>query len=54
LIYKQASLKGFRNLDTLKNSLDNNGNIKPKGDNGINKGFNGTSLNDKWDEFTDN
>lgn len=54
LIYKQASLKGFRNLDTLKNSLDNNGNIKPKGDNGINKGFNGTSLNSKWDEFTDN
>lgn len=31
LIYKSASLKGFQNLDTLINALDDQGNIKPKG-----------------------
>ena len=30
LIYKSASLKGFQNLDTLINALDEQGNIKPK------------------------
>jgi hypothetical protein len=33
-IYKEASLKGFKNLNTLIEALDEKGNIKPRGDNG--------------------
>lgn len=32
-IFKSASLKGFQNLDTLINALDEQGNIKPKENN---------------------
>lgn len=34
LIYKSASLRGFKNLNTLLEALDENGNIKPRENNG--------------------
>lgn len=50
-IMKESALDGFKKLKTLVESLDNNGNIKPR-DNGNNKGFS-ESINDRWDKFTD-
>lgn len=50
-IYKKASLKGFKNLNTLLEALDENGNIKPRETNGSNKKDSprGSIDFDKWE-----